>query len=74
MFFLSFAGSIRIFTLFLNLLNSEIFLIPAIILLTVLVLFWHWIKWDERILISTQDSSAKVPELQNKKIRFLMKF
>jgi hypothetical protein len=62
MFFLSFTGSIRIFTLFLNLLNSEIFLIPAIILLTVLVLFWHWIKWDERILISTQDSSAKVPE------------
>ena len=46
MFFLAFASSIRIFTLFLNLGNSEIFLIPAIILLAALVSFWHWMKWS----------------------------
>ncbi len=45
MFFLVFAGSIRIFTLFLNLGNSEIFLIPAIVLLAILVSFWA--KWNE---------------------------
>ena len=42
MFFLAFAGSIRIFTLFLNLANSEIFLIPAIILLAIIFsIFQH---------------------------------
>ena len=40
MFFLVFAGSIRIFTLFLNLWNSEIFLIPAIILLAIVFAFF----------------------------------
>ena len=40
MFFLVFAGSIRIFTLFLNLANSEIFLIPAIILLAIIFAFF----------------------------------
>jgi len=40
MFFLAFAGSIRIFTLFLNLGNSEIFLIPAIILLAIVFAFF----------------------------------
>jgi len=66
MFFLAFAGSIRIFTLFLNLLNSEIFLIPAIILLAVLASFWHWMKWSGRILGNTQDSSAKASEWRTK--------
>ena len=42
MFFLAFAGSIRIFTLFLNLLNSEIFLIPTIILLASVFAFFQW--------------------------------
>jgi ComEC/Rec2-related protein len=41
MFFLAFAGSIRIFTLFLNLGNSEIFLIPAIILLAIIFAFFQ---------------------------------
>ena len=41
MFFLVFAGSIRIFTLFLNLANSEIFLIPAIILLAIIFSFFQ---------------------------------
>jgi phage-related protein len=40
MFFLAFATSIRIFTLFLNLLNSEIFLIPAIILVAIIFAFF----------------------------------
>ena len=40
MFFLAFAGSIRIFTLFLNLANSEIFLIPAIVLLAIIFAFF----------------------------------
>ena len=40
MFFLSFASSIRIFTLFLNLLNSEKFLIPFIILAWVIFAIW----------------------------------
>jgi len=40
MFFLAFASSIRIFTLFLNLLNSEIFLIPAFILLAIIFTFF----------------------------------
>ena len=39
MFFLTFAGSIRIFTLFLNLANSEIFLIPGIVLLAIIFAF-----------------------------------
>jgi hypothetical protein len=42
MFFLAFAGSIRNFTLFLNLINSEIFLIPAIILLASVFAFFQW--------------------------------
>ena len=42
MFFLAFAGSIRIFTLFLNLGNSEIFLIPMIILLAIIFDFFQW--------------------------------
>jgi len=41
MFFLAFAGSIRIFTLFLNLGNSEIFLIPAIILMAIIFAFFQ---------------------------------
>ena len=41
MFFLAFAGSIRIFTLFLNLLNSEFFLIPATILLAIVSTFFQ---------------------------------
>ena len=41
MFFLAFAGSIRIFTLFLNLANSEIFLIPVIILLVIIFAFFQ---------------------------------
>ncbi len=41
MFFLAFAGSIRIFTLFLNLGNSEIFLIPVIILLAIIFSFFQ---------------------------------
>ena len=41
MFFLAFAGSIRIFTLFLNLGNSEIFLIPAIVLLAIAFAFFQ---------------------------------
>ncbi len=69
MFFLAFAGSIRIFTLFLNLLNSEIFLIPAIILLAILVSFWA--KWNEakNLRSNTQDSSAKASEWQTMKKR-----
>ena len=50
MFFLAFAGSIRIFTLFLNLWNSEIFLIPVIILLAIVFAFFQWNnfkKWQE---------------------------
>ena len=64
MFFLSFAGSIRIFTLFLNLINSEIFLIPVIILLGTLVSFWA--KWNEvkNLRPNTQDSLAKASEWQ----------
>jgi len=64
MFFLAFAGSIRIFTLFLNLGNSEIFLISAIILLATLVSFWA--KWNEvkNLRPNTQDSSAKASEWQ----------
>jgi hypothetical protein len=42
MFFLAFAGSIRIFTLFLNLANSENYLIPAIILLAIVFAFFQW--------------------------------
>ena len=42
MFFLAFAGNIRIFTLFLNLGNSEIFLIPATILLASVFAFFQW--------------------------------
>ena len=42
MFFLAFAGSIRIFTLFLNLWNSEVFLIPAVILLAIIFAFFQW--------------------------------
>ena len=54
MFFLAFAGSIRIFTLFLNLWNSEIFLIPAIILLAIVFAFFQhkvssWAKWNNVI-------------------------
>jgi hypothetical protein len=41
MFFLAFAVSIRIFTLFLNLGNSEIFLIPAIILVAIVFAFFQ---------------------------------
>ena len=41
MFFLAFAGSIRIFTLFLNLGNSEIFLIPAIISFAIIFAFFQ---------------------------------
>ena len=64
MFFLSFAGSIRIFTLFLNLVNSKIFLIPAIILVATLMSFWA--KWNEakNLRSNTQDSSAKASEWQ----------
>lgn len=50
MFFLAFAGSIRNFTLFLNLINSEIFLIPAIILLASVFAFFQWNnfkKWQD---------------------------
>ena len=66
MFFLAFSVSIWIFTLFLNLWNSEFFLIPAIILLAVLVSFWHWMKWSGRILGNTQDSSDKSSEWRTK--------
>ncbi len=67
MFFLAFATSIRIFTLFLNLGNSEIFLIPAIALLATLVSFWA--KWNEvkNLRPNTQDSSAKASEWQTMK-------
>ena len=74
MFFLAFAGSIRIFTLFLNLLNSEIFLVPAIILLAIVFAFFQrknkqktnsplfkeggWKPGDFKIL-SPSDSSFK---------------
>lgn len=70
MFFLAFAGSIRIFTLFLNLANSEIFLIPAIVLSAILVSFWA--KWNEakNLRSNTQDSSAKTSEWQTMKKRF----
>ena len=50
MFFLAFAGSIRIFTLFLNLGNSEVFLIPVIILLAIVFAFFqrkNFKKWQE---------------------------
>ena len=49
MFFLAFAGSIRVFTLFLNLQNSEIFLVPVIILLAVVLSIFQWKlkKWQE---------------------------
>ena len=69
MFFLAFAGSIRIFTLFLNLANSEIFLIPVIVLLTTLVSFWT--KWNEvkNLRYNTQDSSDKSSEWQTIKKR-----
>ena len=70
MFFLSFAGSIRIFTLFLNLENSEIFLIPTIILVATLMSFWA--KWNEEknLRSNTQDSSAKASEWHKHKQRF----
>ena len=65
MFFVAFASSIRIFTLFLNLLNSEIFLIPGIVLLATLVSFWT--KWNEvkNLRSNTQYSSAKASEWQH---------
>ena len=50
MYFLAFAGGIRNFTLFLNLINSEIFLIPAIILLASVFAFFQWNnfkKWQD---------------------------
>ena len=70
MFFLAFASSIRIFTLFLNLANSEIFLIPTIILLATLVSFWA--EWNEvkNLKSNAQDSSAKASEWQTMKKRF----
>ena len=64
MFFLSFAGSIRIFTLFLNLINSEIFLIPVIILLGTLVSFWAKRNEVKNLRSNTQDFSAKASEWQ----------
>ena len=51
MFFLAFAGSIRIFTLFLNLANSEIFLIPAIILLAIVFAFLKWRKQQFKLFL-----------------------
>ena len=73
MFFLAFAGSIRIFTLFLNLINSEIFLIPVIVLLAILVSFWA--KWNEakNLRSNTQDSSAKTSEWQKQRINLFLR-
>ena len=42
MFFVAFASSIRIFTLFLNLSNSEKFLIPAIVLLAIIFALFQY--------------------------------
>jgi len=77
MFFLAFAGSIRIFTLFLNLGNSEIFLIPAIILLAVGFAFfqhktssWAKAKNPGNMKNAPMDSSAKALEWL---IRFFLK-
>ena len=77
MFFLVFSGSIRIFTLFLNLGNSEIFLIPAIILLAVgFAFFQHktssWAKAKDpgNMKNAPMDSSAKALEWL---IRFFLK-
>ena len=79
MFFLAFAGSIRIFTLFLNLGNSEIFLIPAIILLAIgFAFFQHkspfWANAnDPGNMRDTPNSSAKATESQKQRIKYLLK-
>ena len=64
MFFLAFAGSIRIFTLFLNLGNSEIFLIPAIISFAIIFAFFQhksssWANAKNPGNVTQIDSSAK---------------
>jgi len=69
MFFLAFTGSIRIFTLYLNLLNSEIFLIPTIILLAIVFAFFQhkvssWANTKDPVNVNEtpMDSSAKASE------------
>jgi len=66
MFFLAFAGSIRFFTLFLNLGNSEIFLISAIILLAIVSTFFQhkspsWTKWDN-VISNEREKSISVTQ------------
>jgi len=81
MFFLAFAGSIRIFTLFLNLANSEIFLIPVIIILAVVFAFFQhkasfWAKAKDpgNMKNTPMDSSAKASEWRKHKQRFKLFF
>ena len=74
MFFLSFAVSIRFFTLFLNLFNSEKFLIPFIVLLAIIFAFFQrksssWAKAKDPGNVTQMDSSAKASEWQKYKQR-----
>ena len=65
MFFLAFAGSIRIFTLFLNLGNSEIFLIPAIILLAIIFNFFQRKDKEKHPLSNGYTEQSETVELNN---------
>ena len=65
MFFLAFAGSIRVFTLFLNLINSEIFLIPAIILLTIIFAFFQRKDKEKHPLSNGYTEQSETVELNN---------
>ena len=65
MFFLAFAGSIRIFTLFLNLGNSEIFLIPGIILLSIIFVFFQRKDKEKHPLSNGYTEQSETVELNN---------
>ena len=80
MFFLSFAVSIRFFTLFLNLFNSEKFLIPFIVLLAIIIAFFQWRKnlssWakaKDPANVTQMDSSAKASEWHKQRFKLFLK-
>lgn len=79
MFFLAFASSIRVFTLFLNLLDSEIIVIPFIVLCAIIFSFFKlkrflssWAKAKDPGKVTQMDSSAKASEWLKQFLKYLL--